>query len=84
VDADLFRPYAEERRERMRRLRMTASTFSILSVEFGDHARERRARVREERMRGIFPDHNPTAFVGPEVMPAEIFDETILDRLRAM
>ena len=81
---DLFRPYAEERRERMRRLRLTASTFSILSVEFGDRARARRVRVREERLRGIFPDLGPAAFVGPEVLPAEMFDETILDRLRAM
>jgi 2-polyprenyl-6-methoxyphenol hydroxylase-like FAD-dependent oxidoreductase len=81
---DLFRPYAEERSERMRRLRLTASVFSILSVEFGDHARERRARVREERLRNSFPDHTPAAFVGPEVLPAEMFDETILDRLRAM
>jgi 2-polyprenyl-6-methoxyphenol hydroxylase-like FAD-dependent oxidoreductase len=81
---EIFQPYAEERRERMRRLRLTASVFSILSVEFGDHARERRARVREDRLSGKFPDHNPTAFVGPEVLPAEIFDETILDRLRAM
>jgi 2-polyprenyl-6-methoxyphenol hydroxylase-like FAD-dependent oxidoreductase len=81
---DLFRPYAEERRERMRRLRLTASTFSILSVEFGDHARERRTKVREERLRGNFPDVAPAAFVGPEVLPAAMFDETILDRLRAM
>jgi menaquinone-9 beta-reductase len=82
--ADLFRPYAEERRERMRRLRLTASTFSILSVEFGDRACERRTKVREERLRGNFPDVAPAAFVGPEVLPAEMFDETILDRLRAM
>ena len=82
--ADIFRPYAEERRERMRRLRLTASTFSILSVEFGDRARNRRTRVREERLRGSFPDVAPAAFVGPEVLPAELFDETILDRLRAM
>ena len=81
---DLFRPYAEERRERMRRLRLTASTFSILSVEFGDRARARRVRVREERLRGIFPDLGPAAFIGPEVLPAEMFDESILDRLRAM
>src|SRR5580700_2484988 len=81
---DVFQPYAEERRERMRRLRLTASTFSILSVEFGDHARERRAKVREERLRGNFPDVSPAAFVGPEVLPAEMFDETILDRLRAL
>ncbi len=82
--ADLFRPYADERRERMRRLRLTASTFSILSVEFGEHARERRRRVREERARNNFPDLGPVAFVGPEVLPAELFDETILNRLRAM
>ena len=68
----------------MRRLRMTASTFSILSVEFGDRARERRMKVREERQRGSFPDVSPAAFIGPEVLPAEMFDETILDRLRAM
>src|SRR6202021_3109993 len=77
---DLFRPYAEERRERMRRLRLTASTFSILSVEFGDHARARRTKVREQRLRGTFPDLAPAAFVGPEVLPAEMFDEAILDQ----
>src|SRR5271154_2291864 len=82
--ADIFRPYAEERRERMRRLRLTASTFSILSVEFGDHARDRRMKVREERTRGTFPDSSPAAFVGPEILPAEVFDESILDRLRAI
>ena len=81
---DLFRPYAEERSERMRRLRLTASTFSILSVEFGYRARARRTKVREERLRGAFPDVSPAAFVGPEVLPAEMFDETILDQLRAM
>ena len=81
---EIFRPYADERRERMRRLRLTASTFSILSVEFGSRARERRLRVREERLRNSFPDLGPVAFVGPEVLPAELFDETILDRLRAM
>jgi menaquinone-9 beta-reductase len=82
--ADIFQPYAEERRERMRRLRLTASTFSILSVEFGDRARERRRRVREERLHNSFPDLGPAAFIGPDVLPAELFDETILDRLRAM
>ncbi|HWX12169.1 MAG TPA: FAD-dependent monooxygenase [Trinickia sp.] len=81
---DLFRPYAEERRERMRRLRLTGSTFSILSAEFGDHARARRMKVRKDRMRGSFPDVTPAAFVGPEVLPAEMFDESILDKLRAM
>jgi menaquinone-9 beta-reductase len=80
----IFRPYAEERRERMRRLRLTASTLSILNAEFGDHARERRLQVRDQRTRNNFPDLAPATFVGPEVMPAEVFDEAILDRLRAM
>ena len=81
---EIFRPYAEERGERMRRLRLTASTFSILSAEFGDHARERRLKVREERMRNAFPDLAPVTFLGPEILPAEMFDAAILDRLRAM
>jgi 2-polyprenyl-6-methoxyphenol hydroxylase-like FAD-dependent oxidoreductase len=82
--SEIFRPYADERGERMRRLRLTASTFSILSAEFGDHARERRVKVREERLRNNFPDLAPATFVGPDVIPAELFDETILDRLRSM
>ena len=81
---EIFRPYAEERRERMRRLRLTASVFSILGAEFGDRARARRLKVRDERMRNSFPDLGPVAFVGPEVLPAELFDESMLDRLRAM
>jgi menaquinone-9 beta-reductase len=82
--AETFLPYAEERRERLRRLRLTAWTSSILNVEFGPHARERRMKVREERARGNLPDLGPVAFIGPEVLPAELFSETLLDRLRAM
>ena len=81
---EIFRPYAEERRERMRRLRLTASTWSILNVEFGADARARRIKVREARARNAFPDLGPAAFVGPEQLPAELFSEDILDRLRAM
>jgi menaquinone-9 beta-reductase len=81
---DTFRPYAEERSERMRRLRLTASAFSILNAEFGPHARERRIRVREQRLSNNFPDPGPAVYVGPEVLPAEVFDEAILNRLRTM
>jgi 2-polyprenyl-6-methoxyphenol hydroxylase-like FAD-dependent oxidoreductase len=83
-EAGIFRAYAEERRERMRRLRLTASVFSILFAEFGDRARARRLTVREERRRNNFPDQSPAAFIGPEMLPAEVFEEAILDRLRAM
>jgi 2-polyprenyl-6-methoxyphenol hydroxylase-like FAD-dependent oxidoreductase len=81
---ELFRPYAEERRERMRRLRLTASSFSILNVEFGERARERRIKVRELRASGAFPDLAPATFVGPEVLPAETFTDDLLDRLRML
>ena len=81
---ETFRPYAEERRERMRRLRITAWASSILNVEFGTRARERRLKVREERGRNNLPDLAPVAFVGPEVLPAEMFSEELLNRLRAM
>ena len=80
----LFRPYAAERSERMRRLRLTAATLSILYVEFGPRALARRIKVREARARNAFPDLAPATFLGPELLPAELFSETILDRLRAM
>ena len=81
---ELFRPYAEERSERMRRLRITASSFSILSAEFGPPSLARRLKVREERTRGTFPDLAPVAFVGPEILPAEMFSEQYLEQLRSL
>jgi len=82
--AEMFRPYAEERRERMRRLRITAWTWSIVNVEFGPRALQRRIKVREERARNNLADLGPVAFIGPEMFPAEVFSEELLHRLRAM
>jgi len=79
-----FRPYAEERAERMRRLRITASSLSILNAEFGPHALQRRLKVREEKARGNMFDLAAATFVGQEVLPAEMFSEDLLDRLRAL
>jgi len=79
-----FRPYAEERAERMRRLRITASSWSILNAEFGPHALARRVKVRDWHARGTISDLAPAAFVGPEVLPAEMFTEDLLDKLRAL
>ncbi len=81
---EVFRPYAEERSERMRRLRLTASSVSILNAEFGPRALERRRKVREERARGTIADLLPVGFVGPEVLPAEMFSEQYLEQLRAL
>jgi 2-polyprenyl-6-methoxyphenol hydroxylase-like FAD-dependent oxidoreductase len=82
--AEVFRPFAEERRERMRRLRMAASMLSILYAEFGPRARERRLRFREARSRGAITDLGPLTFVGPETFPADLFPADLLERVRAL
>lgn len=82
--AERFRPYAEERAERMRRLRLSAWSLSILNVEFGPGALARRKKVREERARGGLADLAPAVFIGPESLPAEMFSDQLLNRLRAM
>lgn len=79
-----FRSYAEERRERMRRLRFTATASSILTAEFGSRAQQRRIKFREELARGNFINPTPAAFLGPETVPPEAFEEQALLRLRAL
>ncbi len=69
-----FRPYAEERRERMRRLRVAAELQASLDMEFGDDARERRRRFHE----GSAADpslglHGVAVLAGPEAVPADVF-----------
>jgi 2-polyprenyl-6-methoxyphenol hydroxylase-like FAD-dependent oxidoreductase len=69
-----FAPYAEERAERMRRLRFAASLTSALDMEFGDEARARRRRHFERSAAdptlGI---HAFAVMAGPEVPPPEAF-----------
>ncbi len=69
-----FRPYAEERVERMRRLQMVADTQATLDMEFGDGPRERRRRYHEAAAAdptvGIF---GFAVMAGPETVPAEFF-----------
>jgi 2-polyprenyl-6-methoxyphenol hydroxylase-like FAD-dependent oxidoreductase len=73
-------PYADERRERMRRLRLAARLLAVRDCEFDDAGRARR-----ERLRGLFMvDPLVTglalaALVGPENVPTEVFDARALD-----
>ena len=71
-----FAPYAEERRERMRRLRLSARFITVRDCEFGEAARARR-----ERLHGKFMS-DPVAtglamapLVGPDNVPVEAFSE---------
>ena len=79
---DIFTPYIEERRERMRRLRFVAQLFSTLRVEFTDDARMRRRRALK-RM-GAEP-HLALPFVatqkGPFSVPPETFEPKARDQL---
>lgn len=73
VRAD-FTPYAQERAERLRRLRFTASLVSALEAEFGEAARARRDSLHERA--SLDPSlraHSVAVMAGPEVMPPEIF-----------
>ncbi|MFI5319820.1 MAG: FAD-dependent oxidoreductase [Myxococcota bacterium] len=76
LDARVLAPYAEERRERMRRLRFSAALQSRLHAEFGDGARAVRedvfARQAKDPSLGMAA---LSAFTGPEVLPAEAFSQ---------
>ncbi|MBS0469620.1 MAG: FAD-dependent monooxygenase [Proteobacteria bacterium] len=71
-----FAPYAEERAERMRRLRFAAMLQAGLDMEFGDAARERRRRYHEasaaDPTLGL---HGFAIMGGPENAPPDIFTE---------
>src|SRR5665213_188830 len=77
-----FRPYVEERAERMRRLRITAQVATRLRVEFGSEARERRARVGKRLAAGQLGPL-PASLIGPERLPAEAFLPETIDKLLA-
>jgi menaquinone-9 beta-reductase len=71
-----FAPYAEERAERMRRLRFAGQLQSALDMEFDDAAKARRHRYHELGV--VDPTlklHGVAVMAGPEVAPPEIFTE---------
>lgn len=69
---ELFAPYAEERTERMRRLRVVASMDSVIHAEFGPEATARKLRIMQNPGIGMATG---AGIVGPEVFPAEAFSE---------
>ena len=72
-------PYADERNERMRRLRIAARITAVIDAEFDAAARARRRRAAERRMR-MAPESLAilTPFVGPDALPADCYtDEAV-------
>lgn len=77
-------PYADERTERMRRLRFCNAVATTLRGEFGAEARERRRRARG-RMQAE-PElalWRRACLAGPDSVPAAAFDERVRERLFA-
>lgn len=71
-----FAPYAEERAERMRRLRFAGQIQSALDMEFGPEAKARRHRYHE--LGAADPTlrlHSVAVMAGPEMLPPEAFTE---------
>ena len=75
-------PYAEERRERMRRLRFAAAVQARLTVEFGPDARARRASILARQ--ASEPDLALVliaALAGPETLPEEVYSQATAIRM---
>ena len=79
-----FAAYGEERRERMRRLRVAARITSIVDAEFDAAARSRRQRVAERR-RAMAPESMAmlTPFIGPDSLPAACYSDEAVATLLA-
>ena len=69
-----FEPYAQERAERMRRLRFTAKLQASLDMEFGEAAAERRrSHFRRAAADPTLRAHGFAVMAGPETVPEELF-----------
>lgn len=80
-----FSPYGAERAERMARLRFIADLISVSQAEDADNRQARRLFVGE-RMATMDAEVFPLivgAFAGPDSVPAELFDPTLLERIRS-
>jgi 2-polyprenyl-6-methoxyphenol hydroxylase-like FAD-dependent oxidoreductase len=80
-----FEEYAQERAERMRRLRFAAQVFTDAHIPLGpDHVAERRRRL--ELMNGSDPDLFMVLAAitcGPELAPESCFGDGVRDRMLA-
>ncbi|MEO8113261.1 MAG: FAD-dependent monooxygenase, partial [Phenylobacterium sp.] len=71
-----FAPYAEERAERMRRLRFAAGLQSSLDMEFGEAAAaRRRSHFQRAAADPSLSAHAIAVMAGPEALPPEMFTD---------
>jgi 2-polyprenyl-6-methoxyphenol hydroxylase-like FAD-dependent oxidoreductase len=84
-DAAMFEPYAVERAERMRRLRVTAAVATRLRTTFTEEGR----RLRAAAFARITDDPGSwqvmlAALVGPHQMPPDAFEPEAVERMLAL
>jgi 2-polyprenyl-6-methoxyphenol hydroxylase-like FAD-dependent oxidoreductase len=82
-DQPAFRLYIEERAERMRRLRIAARLRAKLHAEFGEEARQRRQRFERRVRVDKVPSPLGAILLGPDKLPAAIFEPSTIDALVA-
>jgi 2-polyprenyl-6-methoxyphenol hydroxylase-like FAD-dependent oxidoreductase len=75
-----FQPYADERKERMRRLRFTLSAVNLMN-DFGPEARERRARLMEFFLSNPVASPVATMLLGAWALPEEAYSDEAWDML---
>jgi menaquinone-9 beta-reductase len=79
-----FTSFAEERTERMRRLRFAASITAALDMEFGEAAKARRESYhRRAAADPMLKMHGIAIMAGPENAPPDIFTEAHRQRVLA-
>lgn len=78
-----FGGYAEERKERMRRLRFASAGIYVLN-DFGPEARERRGRLFERFLSDPGASPLTTALLGPWVLPEESYSDAAWDALTSV
>jgi 2-polyprenyl-6-methoxyphenol hydroxylase-like FAD-dependent oxidoreductase len=78
--AAAFRPYAEERKERMRRLRFTCAAVNHMNA-FGSEARERRGRLLEFFLSNPPASPVATMLLGAWALPEEAYSDAAWDAL---
>lgn len=79
-----FSSFAEERTERMRRLRFAASLTSALDMEFGETAKARRESYhRRAAADPMLKMHGIAVMAGPENAPPDTFTEAHRQRVLA-
>lgn len=80
-----FEPYGEERRERMRRLRVAARIRTDITMTFTPAGvARRRAYNRASRTDPVLAGSRLAIQLGPEKVPAEAFEPETVDRILAL